>query len=105
MHFIGKVDAATSPKRHRDKLTKSQTTLIKTGKLSIDSCNGGESVLVIWDKEHEKYMILQESAYLFFLHSDCLETLGLKESVLGDRKQYCIGEVIDKEYCHAKKVR
>lgn len=103
--YEGKVDAATSPKKHRDKLTRSQTSLVKCGKLSIDTCNKGDNVLVVWDKEHQKYMILQESDYLFFLNSDCLEILGLRDQNEDDRKMYCICEVVEKEYCHAKKVK
>lgn len=86
-------------------MTKSQTSLIKSKKLSIDSCNIGDNVLVLWNKGHQKYMILQQSYHLHFLNSDSLETLELNEKANEDeRKPYCIGEVYYKEYCHAKKV-
>lgn len=101
----GKVDIATSPIKHKEKLTKSQTSLIKDGLIKITSCKAGDVVLVLWDQVHESYMILQESEYMYFLHSDCVEMLGLKST--GEdrpRKLYCLGEVTDKEYCHARKV-
>lgn len=103
--LLGKVDVGTSPKKHGDTLTKSQTSLVKYGKLSIDSCNKGDYVLVIWDKSHQNYIILQESACQYFLHSDCLELLGLKLLGGGEQKMYCTGEVYQREFCKARKVR
>jgi len=38
----------------------------------------GDAVLVVWDEEHRNYTILQETSTLYFLHSDCLDTLGLR---------------------------
>ncbi|XP_067001490.2 RB1-inducible coiled-coil protein 1 isoform X2 [Anabrus simplex] len=106
-------DVATSPEplhrslheEHlREKLTKSATSLIQQGKISIGSCNIGDAVLVVWDEEHHNYTILQETTTLYFLNSDCLDTLGLRPSSDGSpRKHYTTGEVIEKEYCHAKK--
>ncbi|KAK7873593.1 hypothetical protein R5R35_009290 [Gryllus longicercus] len=109
----GSRDAATSPDpasrnlhedRLRDKLSQSTTTLIQQGKISIMSCNIGDAVLVVWDEEHQNYTILQESSTLYFLHTDCLDSLGLKiQSGDSPRRLYSTGEVIEKEYCHAKK--
>ncbi|XP_021922149.1 RB1-inducible coiled-coil protein 1 isoform X2 [Zootermopsis nevadensis] len=101
-------DAATSPdpSQHRlqEKLTQSTTSLIQQGKISISSCNIGDSVLVVWDEEHRNYTILQETATLYFLHSDCLDTLGLCPGSDGSpRRLYSTGEVTDKEYCYARK--
>lgn len=105
MTISGRVDAATSPIRNKEKLTKSQTTLIKSGHLSIETCRVGDSVLVIWNPTYENYTILQQSSSLYFLHADCLEPLGLKRVNNEERKMYCTGEVYDKEYCHARKVK
>ncbi|PNF24637.1 hypothetical protein B7P43_G00746 [Cryptotermes secundus] len=108
-------DAATSPEpsqrglqeEHpfREKLTRSTTSLIQQGKISIVSCNVGDAVLVVWDEEHRNYTILQETATLYFLHSDCLDTLGLRSASADGslRRLYSTGEVTEKEYCHARK--
>lgn len=78
--------------------------MVKNGRLSIDSCHCGDAVLILWDNAYKNYRIIQESSHLYFLHSDCLETLGLSVKNKEDRKLYYTGEVIEKDYCHAKKV-
>ncbi|KAK4880673.1 hypothetical protein RN001_008819 [Aquatica leii] len=100
----GKVNAATSPIKPISKLTKSEVSLVKSSKLSIDSCHAGDLVLILWDPSYKNYRIIQESSHLYFLHSDCLETLDLNIKSREDRKPYYTGEVIEKDYCHAKKV-
>ncbi|PSN56671.1 hypothetical protein C0J52_00056 [Blattella germanica] len=55
------------------KLTRSTTSLIQQGKISVGSCNEGDPVLVLWDEEHRNYIILQETTTKYFLHSDCLD--------------------------------
>nr|CAD7437975.1 unnamed protein product [Timema bartmani] len=71
---------------------------------SSPSCNVGDSVLVVWDENHRNYTILQEGNTLYFLHSDSLDTMDLKPGCDGmPRRLYSTGEVINKEYCHAKK--
>lgn len=101
-------DAATSPdpvkKPYiREKLTKSTTSLINQGKLSIGSCNIGDTVLVVWDDTFSNYKIAQDSTTLYFLHSECLDTLGLRISRDASLRQpYVIGEVTEKEYCRTK---
>nr|QSV39522.1 autophagy associated protein [Locusta migratoria] len=108
-------DAATSPD-HVDKgvpeqflqenLTRSASSLIQQGKISIVSCNVGDAVLVVWNEVHRNYLILQETSTLYFLHQDCLDVLGLRPSSDGSqRRLYCTGEVTDKEYCHALKMK
>jgi RB1-inducible coiled-coil protein 1 len=64
-------------------------------------------VLVLWDEELNNYVILQDSSTLYFLHSDCVEGLGLSTSASTDeapRKMYCLAQVVKKEYCFARKV-
>lgn len=100
----GKINVATSPIKHTEKLTKSQTSLVKSGRLSIDSCHSGDAVLVLWDSIYKNYRIIQEGSHLYFLHSDCLETMNLIVKSDEERKPYFTGEVIEKDYCHAKKV-
>ncbi|XP_047116871.1 RB1-inducible coiled-coil protein 1 isoform X1 [Schistocerca piceifrons] len=106
-------DAATSPDRVdkgvpeqflQENLTRSASSLIQQGKISIVSCNVGDAVLVVWNEVHRNYLILQETSTLYFLHQDCLDILGLRPSSDGSqRRLYCTGEVTDKEYCHALK--
>ncbi|CAH1390768.1 unnamed protein product [Nezara viridula] len=101
-------DAATSPEPSprksrvsKEKLSESTNSLIQQGKISVGSCNEGDIVLVIWDENFGTYTILQEtSSYTYFLHLDSLCLLGLRAN---PRKQYVIGEVVNKEYCQAKK--
>ncbi|XP_024214865.1 RB1-inducible coiled-coil protein 1 isoform X2 [Halyomorpha halys] len=101
-------DAATSPEPSprkcrvsKEKLSESTNSLIQQGKISVGSCNEGDIVLVIWDETFGTYTILQEtSSYTYFLHLDSLCSLGLRAN---PRKQYVIGEVVNKEYCQAKK--
>ncbi|KAB0797111.1 hypothetical protein PPYR_08105 [Photinus pyralis] len=100
----GKVNAATSPINLNEKLTKSQISFVKSNKLSIDSCQSGDIVLILWDPAYRNFRIIQESSHLFFLHSDCLEMFGLNIRSTENRKLYYMGEVIEKDYCHAKKV-
>jgi len=102
-------DAATSPDpvkktQIKDKLTKSTTSLIQQGKVCVGSCNIGETVLVVWDDSYQSYMILQESSTLYFLHPDSLGAMSLFLSIDGSpRRIYSVAEVVEKEYCHARK--
>lgn len=101
---LGKVDATTSPIKHKEKLTTSQSSLVKSGTINIDSCKVDDVVLVVWDQQRENYTIFQQSAYLYFLHTECIEPLGLKPTGNEPRKMYCIAKVTQKEFCHARKV-
>jgi RB1-inducible coiled-coil protein 1 len=95
-------DAATSPLKSRK---RSEMSWSRPGKLNIDSCKAGDLVLVVWDMTHQNFKILQESGSLYFLNADCLESLGLKVADGQPNKLYCYAEVVEKEYCHARKVR
>ncbi|KAJ8968707.1 hypothetical protein NQ314_002162 [Rhamnusium bicolor] len=101
--YEGKIDASTSPIKHRENMAKSEITVSRSGKLNIESCKAGDQVLVLWDVTHESFKILQENKHMYFLHSDYLEALGLEVTDGKPNKNYCTGEVIDKEYCHARK--
>nr|CAD7195119.1 unnamed protein product [Timema douglasi] len=84
--------------------TKVYEILKKKTEISKLCCNAGDSVLVVWDENHRNYTILQEGNTLYFLHSDCLETMDLKPGCDGmPTRLYSTGEVINKEYCQAKK--
>ena len=99
-----KVDAATSPIKYKDKLSRNKSSLSRSGKLSVDSCSSGDIVMVVWDENYQNYVILQDSVNLYFLNTDCIETLGLVKKEDEVRVLRIKGQVINKEYCHAKKV-
>jgi len=115
-------DAATSPEPSRassskticfhsshssyvhKKVTEKVAKMVQQGVVTINSCNPGDIVLVVWDTVHCNYAVYQESATLYFLHSDCVDALNEGMNPNGLRK--CVlAEVVDKEYCHARKVR
>lgn len=50
------------------------------------------------------FSCVKESKHTYFLHSDCLDKLGLCIVDGCPNKTYCIGEVVDKEYCQTRKV-
>ena len=86
-----------------------------SGKISVTSVDKGDTVMVVWNEDHNNYVIYTEPSaglIMHFLHSECLLSLGLTPSSSttsngGDsgspRKLFSTGEVIDKEYCQAKK--
>lgn len=84
------------------KVAEKVAKMVQQGIVTITSCNPGDVVLVVWDAVHSNYAVYQESSTFYFLHSDCVDALeGMNPS--GSRK--CVlAEVIDKEYCHARKV-
>ena len=99
-------------------MTKSMCNNLKSGKISVTSVDRGETVMVVWNEDHNNYAIYTEPSaglLLHFLHSDSLASLGLTNSAVGNnnggdinclsasRKLFATGEVIDKEYCQAKK--
>lgn len=111
-------DAATSPEpsrrssskacfhssQMRKKIEEGMAKIAQLGIVTVTSCNPGDVVLVFWDPVHSNYAVYQESATLYFLHSDYVDTLEVRMNSNGSRK--CVlAEVIDKEYCHARKVR
>ncbi|KAK3908461.1 RB1-inducible coiled-coil protein 1 [Frankliniella fusca] len=104
---ITSCDAATSPEplSLKKNLTYSANSLLQQGKISILTCVPGDIVLVVWNDTHQNYVILQESSTLFFVNCDSLESLGL--SLPADeekyRKPFSVAEVVEKQYCHARK--
>jgi RB1-inducible coiled-coil protein 1 len=76
-----------------------------SGGVTINSCSKDDIVLVVWNTVHEQYTIVQDSSILYFLHAESYNDLQLSTvaSNTCPRVCYCIGRVMDKEYCHAKK--
>ncbi|KAL7032072.1 hypothetical protein ACKWTF_007211 [Chironomus riparius] len=73
--------------------------------LTINSCSRDDIVLIVWNSVHEQYTIVQDSSILYFLHAESYNELRLSSVPPNTcpRVCYCIGRVLDKEYCHAKK--
>ncbi|XP_036148269.1 RB1-inducible coiled-coil protein 1 isoform X1 [Monomorium pharaonis] len=112
-------DAATSPEPSRRSSSKSicfhpslpsyihkkvaekVAKMVQQGIVTVTSCNPGDVVLVVWDGIHGNYAVYQESSTLYFLHSDYVDALdvGMNPS----SRKCVLAEVIDKEYCHARK--
>ncbi|ESP00706.1 hypothetical protein LOTGIDRAFT_78353, partial [Lottia gigantea] len=63
----------------------------------------GDLVLLCLDEPHDQYVVFTVRTTLHFLHSDCLEILGLKTAPGEPRKSWVLAEITDKEYCQAKK--
>ncbi|XP_078047194.1 autophagy-related 17 isoform X2 [Augochlora pura] len=107
-------DAATSTEmqctctRHcsyvRRKMKKYAQKLVQQGYITVNSCDPGDKVLVYWNPNHENYTLYQDSAMYYFLNTDCIPELNLEANMDGSpKKLQAIVEVIDKEYCQAKK--
>lgn len=99
-------DVATSPEpsRSRSRLSGSQSSLCKPP-VSFDTCAEGECVLVVWNNFHCQYTIAQDSPLLYFLHGDSYTGLNLSVPCKGSTPNiiYCVGIVLEKQYCHARK--
>ncbi|KAG5869946.1 hypothetical protein JTB14_026467 [Gonioctena quinquepunctata] len=98
----GKVDVMTSPIRQKDSIARSEIPT-RSGRVSIDTCKTGDLVVILWDPAHGNFRILQENKHMYFLHSDYLEGLGLEITDGEPNKLHVLGEVVDKEYCFARK--
>lgn len=114
-------DAATSPEPSRRSSSKSicfhpslpsyihkkvaekVAKMVQQGIVTVTSCNPGDVVLVVWDAVHGNYAVYQESSTFYFLHSDYVDALDV--GINPSSRKCVLAEVIDKEYCHARKVR
>ncbi|XP_023233220.1 RB1-inducible coiled-coil protein 1-like [Centruroides sculpturatus] len=76
---------------------------ISTDKVSVLTCEIGDVVLLCFDEKHDNYMVFYLGPVLHFLHTECLETLGFKNVSDENRRSWALAEVIEKEYCLAKK--
>ena len=100
------------PANNMSKSMSSDNSL-KSGKISVMSVDRGETVMVVWNEDHNNYVIYTEPSaglLMHFLHSESVPALGLTSnaasngnSAVSARKLFATGEVTDKEYCQAKK--
>lgn len=77
---------------------------LSSDRVSILSCVHGDVVLLAYDDNHENYVIFMLGPLLHFLHRDSLEELRLSTDRERSTKRWIIGEVVDKEYCEARRV-
>lgn len=110
-------DAATSPKPQRrcgcttclthvqKKMQKTATKLTEMGHITVTSCDPGDNVLMFWDPTHGTYTLYQESTTLYFLNTDSSSELDLGSNPDESKNTQSIVEVVDKQYCHARKVK
>lgn len=73
--------------------------------VSIQGCSKGDTVLIIYNGTYNQYTIVQKAPVLYFLHADSYAAFNLTQLVVGEVPKiiYCIGTVVDKDYCHARK--
>ncbi|CAL1536548.1 unnamed protein product [Lymnaea stagnalis] len=77
---------------------------VTNDKVSIRGCDKGDLVLLCLDERHDQYVVFTIGTNLHFLHSESLECLGLQTGTdVAGRKSWILAEVVDKEYCLAKK--
>lgn len=97
-----------------------------SGRGPVRACIGGidrgETVVVLWDMDHQHYLIFNDGPVLHFLHSDSVEALGLDPMLTSTEQQeaeenggdqrirtkrpcFASAVVVEKQYCQAKKAQ
>lgn len=76
-----------------------------SGGVSVQSCSKGDLVMIVYNSTYDQYTIVQNAPVLYFLHADSYAAFNLTELVAGQvpRIIHCMGTVVDKDYCHARK--
>ncbi len=91
----------------KEQLTKSMMVLVSSGKVNVASVDRGDIVMVVWNEDHNNFSIYTEPSFdlpLHFLHNESTQMLGLAiPPNNAARLRYTTAEVVDKEYCQAKK--
>jgi len=91
----------------KEQLTKSMLVLVSSGKINVASVDRGDIVMVVWNEAHNNFSIYTEPCFdlpLHFLHNESTHLLGLSIPPNNASKiRYTSAEVVDKEYCQAKK--
>ena len=99
----GRVDVVS---HYRDLMAKKPGTFpLQELRVTVTTCNPGDTVFVVWDTARNHYTVIQDSRTIYILNSECIESLGLHINPDGTPKvKHIVGEVVDKQYCQAKKV-
>lgn len=78
--------------------------------IRIESCENGDTVLVVWNEILRRYIVAQDSQYLHFLAEDSHPLFSLPVPSTKDitfeniqKPTYFLGIVTDKQYCVVKK--
>lgn len=90
----------------KEQLTKSMMVLVSSGKVNVASVDRGDVVMVVWNEDHKNFSIYTEPSFdlpLHFLHNESFQILGLNVPPNNGCRRYTTAEVVDKEYCQAKK--
>lgn len=76
-----------------------------SGGVSIQSCSKGDTVMIVYNGAYDQYTIVQNAPVLYFLHAESYAAFNLSplEPEKVPKITYCIGIVMDKDYCHARK--
>lgn len=76
----------------------------------VESCEKGDTVLVIWNEQLCRYTIVQDSQYTHFLAEDSHPSFNLPVPSTKDilfeniqKPMFFFGTVIEKQYCMVKK--
>ncbi len=91
--------------RLRTKLSGSMHEQIRrNGVVCVDgAAEIGDRVMIVWSEEHNNFALYSDSnAPLHFLHTDSFDGLALVAGATNGRR-YTTAEVVDKDYCQAKK--
>lgn len=91
--------------RLRTKLSGSMHEQIRrNGVVCVDgAAEVGDRVMIVWSEEHNNFALYSESnSPLHFLHTDSFDGLSLVAGASNGRR-YTTAEVVDKDYCQAKK--
>lgn len=90
----------------KEQLSKSMMALVTSGKVTVASVDRGDTVMVVWNEDHNNFSIYTEPGFnlpLHFLHNESITILGLAIPPCNGMNKYATAEVVDKEYCQAKK--
>lgn len=78
--------------------------------IRVESCENGDTVLVVWNEVLRRYIVAQDSQYLHFLAEDSHPLFSLPVPSTKDvifeniqKPTYFLGIVTDKQYCVVKK--
>lgn len=104
-NFKDRIETLEKEKQQLTKELEKQHNRSNTGGVSIQTCAKGDLVMFVYSATYEQYTIVQTAPVLYFLHADSYAAFNLSQLVPGaiPKVIHCVGTVVDKEYCHARK--
>uniref|UniRef100_A0A1Q3F2E3 RB1-inducible coiled-coil protein 1 n=1 Tax=Culex tarsalis TaxID=7177 RepID=A0A1Q3F2E3_CULTA len=106
-HQLNMKDQLEALEREKQQLSRELEKLQNkpSAGVAVQSCSKGDLVVIVYNSTYDQYTIVQNAPVLFFLHADSYAAFGLTELVAGQvpRIIHCMGTVVDKDYCHARK--